>query len=123
MNSRTFRWGISSSLAALLLFTPPLLSQEPAAQSSPGQERAEKTKKPATKKSSGFFTGLKAVTGEGGEQEAATRTAGSKTVGEGEEIGDVQPGAEHRRAVDALEKYTVPREDVEKFKEEGGLKP
>jgi hypothetical protein len=109
-------------LAALILAAPVLRSQE-TAQPAAAEERPEKAKKPAAKKSGGFFTGLKAVTGEGGEQQADTRTAGSKTVGEGEEIGDVQPGTEHRRAVEALEKYKLPRADVDKFKEEGGLKP
>ncbi len=85
------------------------------------EEKTEKESKP--KKKGGFFSGLKAITGTSTEQQEATATAGSKTVGEGEEIGDVQPTGADRQAVAAMEDYAVPANDLNKFQEDGQLKP
>jgi hypothetical protein len=92
--------------------------------SQPGQEKSQKEKQEKKKKKSGgFFSGLKAVTGESSEQQEVTATAGSKTVGEGERIGDAQPTAADRQAVSAMENYTLSPGDVKKFQDDGQLKP
>jgi hypothetical protein len=88
------------------------------------QEKTEKEKQQsAKKKKGGFFSGLKAITGESSEQQEATRTAGSKTVGEGQQIGDTTPSSADRAQVNAMERYTVPQADLKKFAEDGQLKP
>lgn len=75
------------------------------------------------KKKGGFFGGLKAVTGESGQQTEATRTAGSKSVGEGEQIGEVEPKNSDRQQVDAMDKYSVSPADLKKFQDQGHLQP
>ena len=75
------------------------------------------------KKKGGFFGGLKAITGESSEQQEVTATAGSKTVGEGEQIGEAKPTAADRQAVTAMENYSVPEKDLKKFQDDGQLKP
>jgi len=97
----------------------PIGSQEQPKQE---QEKPEKEQQPPKKKKGGFFGGLKAVAGGGSEQTEATRTAGSKTVGEGEQIGDAQPTAADRQAVSGMESYSVPENDLKKFQEAGTLK-
>jgi hypothetical protein len=92
-------------------------------QSQQSQEKSDKDQQKKKKKGGGFFGGLKAVTGESSEQQEATRTAGSKTVGEGEQIGDAQPTAADRQAVKAMENYSIPEKDVKKFQDGGQLKP
>jgi len=101
----------------LAVVTPVVRPQE---ESSSGQEQSEKEKS-KKKKKGGFFSGLKAVTGESSEQTEATRTAGSKTIGEGEQIGDAQPTAAHRQAVTAMENYALPEADVKKFQKDAKL--
>jgi hypothetical protein len=91
-------------------------------QSSSSQDQAAKDQQ-QKKKKGGFFGGLKAITGESSEQTEATRTAGSKTIGEGERIGDVQPTADDRQKVNGMEKYSVPEKDLKQFQEDGHLKP
>ena len=88
-------------------------------QSQQGQQTEKEKKK---KKGGGFFGGLKAVSGSGSEQQEATRTAGSKTVGEGAQIGEAQPTAADRQAVSAIETYSVPAPEVKKFQDDGKLK-
>lgn len=75
------------------------------------------------KKKKGLFGGLKAVTGEKGEQSEATRTAGSKSVGEGQKIANTTPTAADRQALDAVENYSVSPADLKKFQTDGGLQP
>lgn len=107
---------------------PPGLAQDQSTQSppqqdqsTPDQQKPDKQKK-EKKKGGGFFSGLKAVSGSGSEQQEATRTAGSKTVGEGAQIGDAQPSATDRQAVSAMESYSVPAPEVKKFQDDGKLK-
>jgi hypothetical protein len=52
-----------------------------------------------------------------------TATAGSKTVGEGEQIGDARPTASDRQQVRAMENYSIPENDLRKFRDDGQLKP
>ncbi len=75
------------------------------------------------KKKGGFFKGLRSVTGESGEQTEATRTAGSKSVGEGQKIAEVTPSGSDWQALDAMEKYSVPSQDLKKFQADGHLQP
>jgi hypothetical protein len=100
---------------------PPAQTAPQQDQSQQGQEKADKDKK--KKKGGGFFGGLKAVAGSSSEQQEATRTAGSKTVGEGAQIGDAQPTAADRQAVSAMENYSVPAPEIKKFQDDGKLKP
>lgn len=87
------------------------------------QEQTQKEQDQKKKKKGGFFGGLKAVTGQSSEQQEVTATAGSKTVGEGEQISSVTPKPEDRRQVSAMENYSLPADDVKKFQEEGKLQP
>ena len=114
---------------------PPGLAQDqstqnpPPAQNPPQQDQSQqgqtsdKDQQKKKKKGGGFFSGLKAVSGSGSEQQEATRTAGSKTVGEGAQIGDAQPTADDRKTVQAMEAYSIPAPEVKKFQEDGKLKP
>jgi len=88
-----------------------------------GQGQTQKEQPPKKKKGGGFFGGLKAITGESAEQTEVTATAGSKSVGEGEKIGNVTPTAADRQQVKAMEDYAVPAPDVKKFQEYGHLQP
>jgi hypothetical protein len=91
-------------------------------QSQQGQGTSDKDQQ-KKKKKGGFFSGLKAVTGESSEQQEVTATAGSKTVGEGEQVGEAKPTAADRQAVNAMENYSIPQKDVKKFQDDGQLKP
>ena len=84
------------------------------------QQKSEKDQK--KKKKGGFFSGLKAVAGQSSEQQGETATAGTKGVGEGEEIGNAQPSSADRAAVTAMENYSLPQGDVKKFQTDGKLK-
>ncbi len=75
------------------------------------------------KKKKSLFGGLKSVTGEKGEQSEATRTAGSKSVGEGQKIAETTPTATDRQALDAMENYSVSPADLKKFQADGHLQP
>lgn len=97
-------------------------SQEQPAQEQPAQEQAQKDQQ-KKKKKGGFFGGLKAVTGQSSEQQEATATAGSKSVGEGQKIGDVVPTASDRQQVTGMENYSIPEKDLKKFQDDGHLKP
>ena len=113
-------------LAVLMAWGAPRTSpqgQSQPDQSQQTQEKSDKDQQKKKKKGGGFFGGLKAVTGESSEQQEVTATAGSKTVGEGEQIGSAQPTAADRQAVSAMEKYSIPEKDVKKFQDEGQLKP
>jgi len=105
-------------LLALAVGVPRAISQE---QASEDQQKSEKEQK-QKKKKGGFFSGLKAIRGESSEQQEVTATAGSKTVGEGEQIGDAQPTASDRQAVTTMENYAVPEKDLKKFQDDGKLK-
>lgn len=87
------------------------------------QQQAQKDEQQKKKKKGGLFGGMKAVTGESSEQQEATATAGSKSVGEGEKIGSVMPTSADRQQVNAMENYSVPQNDLKKFQEDGRLKP
>jgi hypothetical protein len=91
-------------------------------QSQQSQGKSDKDQQKKKKKGGGFFGGLKAITGESSEQQEVTATAGSKTVGEGEQIGNAQPTAADRQAVNAMETYSIPEKDVKKFQNDGQLK-
>lgn len=124
--NRAWRWTGGMVLTTLLAFGGAALAraQEQSQEASqPGQEQSEKEQKEKKKKKGGFFSGLKAVTGESSEQQTATRTAGSKTVGEGENVADIQPSAADRQAVTAMEGYAIPAPDLKKFQDDGKLKP
>jgi len=113
-------------LAVLIAWgAPPTSPQDQSQpdQSQQSQTKSDKDQQKKKKKGGGFFGGLKAVTGESSEQQEVTATAGSKTVGEGEQIGSAQPTAADRQAVSAMEKYSIPEKDVKKFQDEGQLKP
>lgn len=87
---------------------------------SQNQEQSQQQQKP--KKKGGFFGGLKAVTGSSSEQTADTASAGTKGVGEGQQIADVAPTAADRQAVFVMETYSVSQADLKKFIEDGRLK-
>jgi hypothetical protein len=116
------------SLVFVLLFAigvvaPRAMAQDNASQDqekTQNEEKPQKEEKP--KKKGGFFGGLKAISGSSSEQKEVTTTAGSKTVGEGEEIGNVKPSASDRQAVTGMESYSIPQQDLAKFQEDGQLK-
>ena len=87
------------------------------------QEQTQKEQKEKKKKKGGFFGGLKAVTGASSDQQEVTATAGSKTIGEGEQIGDAKPTAADRQQVSGMENHSVPEKDLKKFQDDGNLKP
>jgi hypothetical protein len=116
---------LALALAGILLGAVRPRAQEQTAAPSPQDEQKsdqQKKEKEKKKKGGGFFGGLKAVSGSSSEQQEATRTAGSKTVGEGAQIGDAQPTADDRATVSAMEGYTLPPAEVKKFQEDGKLK-
>lgn len=113
------------SLPLLLGLILLMVLAAPASQTSqeqPAQEQAQKDQQ-KKKKKGGFFGGLKAVTGQSSEQQEATATAGSKSVGEGQKIGDVVPTASDRQQVTGMENYSIPEKDLKKFQDDGHLKP
>ncbi len=76
------------------------------------------------KKGGGLFGGLKKVVGGQSSQETAgTQSAGSKSIGEGKAIGEVQPTPADRAAVQAMERYSVAAADLKKFQSDGKLEP
>ncbi len=90
--------------------------QQQQQQSQPSEQQAA-----PKKKSGGFFTGLKAATGHGSNSQELSASAGSKGVGEGEQIANVTPTAADREAVAKMESYSVPEQTVKKFDEAGHL--
>ncbi|MBI1940308.1 MAG: hypothetical protein HYS33_02235 [Acidobacteria bacterium] len=122
--SRELRFYSLVLVSALMLgaAAPQGMSQDEASQdqASQDQEKAKKEEKPKKKKG-GFFGGLKAISGSSSEQQEVTATAGSKTVGEGEEIGNAKPTAADRQAVTGMEGYSIPQADLAKFQEDGQL--
>ncbi|MFB3921135.1 MAG: hypothetical protein ACE145_05400 [Terriglobia bacterium] len=119
------RLGMRVLISCILLASMAAVSaraQEPSTQDQPAPDQSKTEQKKEKKKGGGFFGGLKAVAGTGSEQQEATRTAGSKTVGEGAQIGDAQPTAADRQAVSAMESYSVPAPEVKKFQDDGKLK-
>ena len=105
---------------ACLMVPPGIGSQEQTQQS---QDQTQKEQQQKEKKKGGFFGGLKAVTGGSSEQTEATATAGSKSVGEGQRIGNAQPTAADRKKVSDMEKYSIPEQDLKKFQQDGQLQP
>ena len=101
----------------------PSQDQEQQGQEQQGQEQNQKDPQQKKKKKGGFFGGLKSVTGQSSEQQGVTATAGSKTVGEGEQIGNVTPNPADRQQVTSMENYSVPEKDLKKFQGEGHLQP
>ncbi len=102
------------------------LPQQDQTQSGQDQTQTDQQQQPQPqkkKKKGGFFSGLKSVTGETGEQAEVTRTAGSKSVGEGEKIGEVTPTASDRQQVKGMEDYSLPQQEVKKFQADGKLHP
>jgi hypothetical protein len=100
----------------------PSQGQQPQGQDQTQQGQDQQQQQPKKKKG-GFFGGLKAATGQGSQETEATRTAGSKTIGEGAKIGDVQPTGADRQKVTEMEKYLVPQKDLKKFQDDGHLTP
>jgi len=110
-------------LGALLMALTSSLGQEQTGSEQDQDKTQKEQQEKKKKKKGGFFSGLKAITGESSEQQEVTATAGSKTVGEGEQIGNAQPTTADRQAVTAMENYSVPQKDVKKFQDDGQLKP
>ena len=119
MNSK-LRFGSLVLVSALILgvAAPLAMAQDNASQD---QEKPQKEEKPKKKKG-GFFGGLKAISGSSSEQQEVTTTAGSKTVGEGEEIGNAKPTAADRQAVTGMENYSISQDDLARFQADGQLK-
>jgi hypothetical protein len=113
LGSLVLVWALMLGVAA-----PLAMAQDNASQD---QEKPQEEEKPKKKKG-GFFGGLKAISGSSSEQKEATATAGAKTVGEGEEIGNAKPSAADRQAVTGMENYSIPQDELAKFQEEGQLK-
>lgn len=90
-------------------------------QQAPDQQQQPQQQK--SKKKGGFFSGFKAITGQSTEQGEATASAGSKSVGEGQKIGDVHPTAADRKKVGEMENYSIPDKDLKKFQEDGQVQP
>jgi hypothetical protein len=86
-----------------------------------GQQAQDQSQQQKPKKKSGFFSGLKEVTGSSSEQTSATASAGAKGIGDGEKIGNVTPTAADRKAVTAMDNYSVPQGDLSKFIQDGHL--
>jgi len=103
--------------------TAPRVRSQDQSQEIQSQEQKDQQQPKKKKKKGGLFGGLKAITGESSEQTEATATAGSKSVGEGESVGNVQPTASDRQQVTAIENYSIPEKDVKKFQEDGHLVP
>jgi len=110
-------------LGALLMALTSSLGQEQTGSEQDQDKTQKEQQEKKKKKKGGFFSGLKAITGESSEQQEVTATAGSKTVGEGEQIGNTQPTAADRQAITAMENYSVPQKDLKKFQDDGRLKP
>jgi hypothetical protein len=76
------------------------------------------------KKGGGLFGGLKKMTGgQSGDETTTTASAGGKAIGEGKAIGDVQPTAADRAAVQAMERYALAADALKKFQSDGKLQP
>ena len=93
---------------------------QPQTQSPSGQDQTQ-TNQQQPKKKGGLFGGLKAVTGTSSDQTEDTAAAGSKGVGEGARIADATPTAADRSKVAAMENYSIPKTDLEKFEKDGKL--
>lgn len=112
--------------------TQPLRAVQDAQQSPPpdqGQSQSQDQTQTQTqtqekpKKKGGFFKGLTKVTGgQSGQETSATASAGTKSVGEGDKISDLTPTAADRQAVTAMEGYSLPQGDLNKFIQDGNLK-
>lgn len=109
------------ALAAALGVWPSRAQQQSQDQSQQNKDQNQSDQQKKKKKS--LFGGLKSVTGEKGEQSEATRTAGSKSVGEGQKIAETTPTTADRQALDAMENYSVPPADLKKFQADGHLQP
>lgn len=116
---RLITWGVVWTVLVAAGLPAPR-AQEQAPQSEQQQDQQKDQKK---KKKGGFFSGLKAVTGQSSEQQEVTATAGTKGVGEGEQMGKTVPTSADRQAVSAMEGYSIPERDLKKFQEDGRLKP
>lgn len=97
--------------------------QASAQQGQQGQSQGQNQQQQKPKKKGGFFSGLKEVTGTSSAQTSDTTSAGAKGVGEGDKIGNVTPTAADLQAVTNMEAYSVPKDDLTKFVEDGHLKP
>lgn len=124
---RRFSFPLAVALLAVLpwLFSPaPLRAGQESQQGQQDHGKDQKEKEQQPKKKGGFFGGLKKVTGgESGQETSATASAGAKSVGEGKQIGEVTPTAADRQAVTNMDNYSVPQGDLNKFIEDGHLKP
>lgn len=122
-------WSLFSLAVVLLLafawvMSSPLRAGQEQAQGQQHQDQSQKQNEEKPKKKGGFFGGLKKVTGgESGQETSATASAGAKGVGEGQQIGEVTPTPADRQAVANMEGYSVPQGDLNKFVEDGHLKP
>lgn len=124
MSRKPNLWRCVLLLVFTIIFAGPSahLQDQPQEGQSQSQQKDQQQQQ-QKKKKGGFFGGLKAVTGESGEQTEATRSAGSKSVGEGQTIGNVRPTATDRQKVTDMEKYSVPDKDLKKFQQDGQLAP
>ncbi len=114
------------ALAVALGVWPSRAQQQSQDQSQQGQDKSQQDQNQGDqqkKKKKSLFGGLKSVTGEKGEQSEATRTAGSKSVGEGQKIAETTPTGADRQALDAMENYSVSPADLKKFQADGHLQP
>ena len=118
---RSILWAIVAAWVVLSGTQLARAQAKPQDASQQGQEKTEKDQK--KKKKGGILSGLKAVSGKSSEQQGETATAGTKGVGEGEGIANLQPSAADRQTVTAMEGYSVPAPDLKQFQDEGKLKP
>ena len=119
---RLIAWGVVGTvLVAAGLCVPRAQAQTQQPDQQQDQQKSDQNQK--KKKKGGFFSGLKAVTGQSSEQQEVTATAGTKGVGEGAQIGNGTPSSADRQAVSAMESYSIPPPDLKKFQEDGRLKP
>ena len=116
-------------LAVLAWVTTQPLRAVQDAQQTPPQDQGQSQSQDQTKtqeqpkKKGGFFKGLTKVTGgQSGQESSATASAGAKGVGEGDKISDLTPTAADRQAVTAMESYSLPQGDLNKFIQDGKLK-
>ncbi len=91
-------------------------------QAQPAQDQTQQDQQPKKKKK-GFFEGLKAVKGQGSQEQQLTATGGAKTVGEGAKIAEVTPTDADRQALAAMESYSIPEKEMKKFQQTGHLRP
>lgn len=94
---------------------------QPDQQNQPKQDQPQTDQQP--KKKGGFFGGLKAVTTQSSDQKKDTASAGTKGALDGKKIADTTPTAADKQQVTDMENYSVPKDELKKFQEDGHLQP